>query len=60
MSRIIRRDRDQTRGVRRPLALAGLGLAVALAALLALAWVWGGPRQQHDVAIALATTEVGA
>jgi hypothetical protein len=40
--------------------LAALGALLVLGFVLALAWAWGGPRPQHDVAITLATTEVGA
>jgi ABC-type transporter Mla subunit MlaD len=47
-------------GPRLPLALIALGVLLVLGFVLALAWAWGGPRPQHDVAITLATTEVGA
>ena len=65
MSRIIRRQSIRRVGwglpqARLPLVLAGLGALLVLGFVLALAWAWGGPRPQHDVAITLATTEVGA
>ena len=50
----------QGAGARLPLALVALGALLVVGFVLALAWAWGGPRPQHDVAITLATTEVGA
>ena len=60
MSRIIRRQEHPDRAPRQRLALVALGLAVAAAAVLALGWIRGAPREQHDIAIDLATTQVGA